>query len=33
MEFNVVFELEQAMVDALWPLTFRTDPGPARPKN
>ena len=32
-EFNVVFELEQAMVDALWPLTFRTDPGPALPKN
>jgi hypothetical protein len=31
-EFNVVFELEQAMVDALWPLTFRTDPGPALPK-
>jgi hypothetical protein len=31
-EFNTVFELEQPLVDALWTLTFRTDPGPALPK-
>ena len=31
-EFNTVFELEQPLVDALWALTFRTDPGPVLPK-
>lgn len=31
-ELNAVFELEQPVVDALWSLTFRTDPGPALPK-
>ncbi|NBQ58188.1 MAG: hypothetical protein EBU32_07355, partial [Opitutaceae bacterium] len=28
-EFNAVFELEQPVVDALWSLTYRADPGPA----
>jgi len=28
-EFNAVFELEQSVVDALWSLTYRADPGPA----
>ncbi len=30
-EFNAVFEIDQSFIDALWPLTFRTDPGPALP--
>lgn len=32
-EFNTVFELDQPLVDALWSLTFRTDPGPVLPKS
>ena len=28
-EFNAVFELEQPVVDALWSLTYRADPGPS----
>ena len=31
-EFKAVFELEQPVVDALWSLTYRADPGPILPK-